>query len=63
MRRGFNLPSEEKVGGLDRNVTALVNALTRANLRINHIERKSNHIIKLTEFERMEAEDPNEWLE
>ena len=36
--------------------------MTGANLRINHIEKKSNHI-KLTEFKDTEAEDPNEWLE
>jgi len=39
-----------------------VNALTGANLGINHIKRESNHI-KLTEFEGTEAEDPNKWLE
>ena len=59
---GFNLPSGGNARGLDPNVTALVNALTEANLGINHTERESNHI-KLTEFERTEAEDPNEWLE
>src|SRR6266542_37419 len=31
---GFNLPSGENTGGLDPNVTALVNALTGANLGI-----------------------------
>jgi len=59
---GFNLPSEGNAGGLDLNVAALVNALTEANLGINHIDRESNHV-KSTEFGRTEAEDPNEWLE
>ncbi len=59
---GFNLPSKGNAKELDPNVTALVNTLTGANLRINHIERESNHV-KLTEFGRTEAEDPNEWLE
>ncbi|SRR6266498_693527 len=56
---GFNLPSEGNAEGLDPNVTALVNVLTRINLRINHVERESNHV-KPTEFGRTEAEDPNE---
>ncbi len=59
---GFNPPPGENTGGLDLNVTALVNALAEANLGTNHIERESNHI-KLTKFEGTEAEDPNEWLE
>ena len=58
----FNLPSEGNVGGLDSNITALVNALAGANLGINHVERKSNHV-KLTEFGGTEAENPNKWLE
>ncbi len=59
---GFNPSPGRNVEGLDPNVAALVNALIGANLGINHIERESNHI-KLTEFRRTEAEDPNEWLE
>ncbi len=59
---GFNPPPEGNARGLDPNVAALVNALTGANLGINHIERESNHV-KLTEFRRTEAEDSNEWLE
>ena len=59
---GFNPPPGGNVRGLDPNVAALVNVLTGANLGINHVERKSNHV-KLTEFRGTEAEDPNEWLE
>src|SRR6266511_5020267 len=59
---GFNPPSGGNAGGLDTNVAALVNALTGANLGVNHVERESNHV-KLTEFGGTEAEDPNEWLE
>src|SRR6266498_2493774 len=59
---GFNLPSGGNAGGLDSNVAALVNALTGANLGINHVDRELNHI-KLTEFRETEAKDPNEWLE
>ena len=56
---GFNPPSEGNAGRLDPNIAALVNTLTGANLGINHAERESNHI-KLTEFGRIEVEDPNE---
>ena len=59
---GFNSPPGGNARGLDPNIAALVNALTGANLGINHVERESNHI-KLTEFRGIEAEDPNEWLE
>src|SRR6266511_3224309 len=59
---GFNSSSGGNVGGLDPNVAALVNALTGANLGVNHVERESNHI-KLIEFRGTEAEDPNKWLE
>ncbi len=59
---GFNPPSGENAEGLDPNVAALVNALIGANLGVNYAERESNYV-KLTEFERTEAEDPNEWLE
>jgi len=62
LEENFNPPSKGNAGRLDPNVAALVNALTGANLGINYIKRKSNHI-KLTEFERTEAEDPNKWLE
>ncbi len=55
---GFNSPPGN-TKGLDPNVAALVNALTGANLEINHIERESNHV-KSTEFGGTEAEDPNE---
>ena len=58
----FNPPLGGNIGGLDLNVAALVNALTGANLGINHTERKSNHV-KPTEFRETEAEDSNEWLE
>jgi len=58
----FNLPLERNARGLDLNITALVNALTGANLGINHVERESNHV-KPIEFRRTEAEDPNKWLE
>ncbi|SRR6266542_2247258 len=56
---GFNLLPGENVKELDPNVAALVNALTGANLEINYVERKSNHV-KLTEFGKTKAEDPNE---
>src|SRR6266540_7357555 len=59
---GFNPPPGGNTGGLDPNVAALVNALTGANLGVNHVERESNHV-KPTEFGGTEAEDPNEWLE
>src|SRR6266542_3873476 len=39
---GFNPLPERNAGGLDSNVAALVNALTGANLGINHIDRESN---------------------
>ncbi len=56
---GFNPPPGGNAGGLDPNVAALVNALTGANLEVNHVERESNHV-KLTEFGGTEAENPNE---
>ncbi len=56
---GFNLPPEGNAEGLDLNIAALVNALTEANLGINYVEIESNHV-KLIEFRRIEAEDPNE---
>src|SRR6266540_2684757 len=59
---GFNPPPGGNAGGLDPNVAALINALTGANLEVNHVERESNHV-KLIEFGGTEAEDPNEWLE
>ena len=59
---GFNPPPGGNAGRLDSNVAALVNALTGANLGINHVDRESNHV-KLTEFRGTEAEDSNEWLE
>ncbi len=59
---GFNPLPGGGAGGLDPNVVALVNALTGANLEVNHVERESNYV-KLTEFGGTEAEDPNEWLE
>ncbi len=59
---GFNLLSERNARGLDSNVATPVNVLIRANLGINHVKRELNHI-KLTEFGRIEAENPNEWLE
>ncbi len=59
---GFNPPPGGGAGGLDPNVAALVNALTGANLGVNHVERESNHV-KLTEFGGTEVEDSNEWLE
>ncbi|SRR6266498_401554 len=62
LKEGFNLLSRGNAEGLDPNVVALVNTLAGANLKINHVERKSNHV-KLTEFRRTETKDPNEWLE
>src|SRR6266542_2574083 len=59
---GFNPPPGGNAGGLDPNVAALVNALTGANLGVNHVDRESNHV-KPTEFGGTEVEDPNEWLE
>ncbi len=58
---GFNPPPGGNAKGLDPNVVALVNALTGANLGVNHVERESNHV-KPIEFGGTEAEDPNEWL-
>ncbi len=58
---GFNPPPEGNAEGLDSNVIALINVLTGANLRINHVKRELNHV-KLIEFRRTKAEDPNEWL-
>ncbi len=56
---GFNPPSWGNSEGLDPNIAALVNALTGANLRINHIKKESNYI-KLTEFEKIKVKDSNE---
>ena len=58
---GFNPSPGENARGLDPNIAALVNALTGANLGINHVDRESNHV-KPTEFGGTEAEDSNEWL-
>jgi len=58
----FNPLPGGNIRGLDLNVAALINALARANLGINHVEKESNHV-KLIEFGGTEAEDPNEWLE
>src|SRR6266540_2778844 len=44
---GFNPPSGGNAGGLDLNIAALVNALTGANLGVNHVKRELNHV-KLT---------------
>src|SRR6266540_1183424 len=55
---GFNPLLGRNAERLDLNVTALINALTGANLEINHVERESNHV-KLTEFRETEVEDPN----
>ncbi|SRR6266542_256007 len=55
----FNPLLEGNAEELDPNVAALVNVLTGANLRINHVERESNHV-KPTEFRETEAENPNE---
>jgi len=54
----FNPPLRRNAEGLDLNVTVLVNALTEVNLRINHVERESNHI-KPIEFGGTEVEDLN----
>ncbi len=59
---GFNPSPGGNAGGLNPNVVVLVNALTGANLGVNHVDRKSNHV-KPTEFGGTEAEDLNEWLE
>ncbi len=56
---GFNPPPERNVGGLDPNVAVLVNALTRANLGVNHAEKEFNHV-KPTEFGGTEVENLNE---
>ncbi len=61
LEEGFNPLPEENTEGLDLNIVALVNVLTGANLKINYIEKESNHV-KPTEFEGMEVEDPNKWL-
>jgi len=58
LRRSFNLLSGGNVKELDPNVAALVNALTGANLGINHVKRESNNV-KPTEFGRTKAEDSN----
>jgi|SRR6266540_4363551 len=58
LERGFNQPPRGNLEGLDSNVAALVNALTRVNLGINHVERKLNYV-KLIEFGKTEAEDLN----
>ncbi len=55
----FNSPLGGNAEGLNSNIAALVNTLTGANLGINHVERESNYV-KPTEFEGIEAEDPNE---
>jgi len=44
LEEDFNPPFRGNTKGLDSNVVALVNALIGANFRINHVERKSNHI-------------------
>src|SRR6266540_618668 len=59
---GFNPLPGGNARGLDSNIAALVNALAGVNLRINHVERESNHV-KPTKFGGIEVEDPNEWLE
>ncbi len=63
---GFNPPPNNNKnlspGGLDLNVTALVNALTGMNLMGGHYLREGS-FIKLTEFRETETEDLNEWLE
>src|SRR6266511_2662643 len=41
---GFNPPPGGNAGGLDPNVAVLVNALSGANLGVNHIERESNYV-------------------
>jgi len=61
LEKGFNSLPEGNARGLDPNVVALVNILTEANLKTNHVEREFNHV-KLTEFGGTEAEDPNKWL-
>src|SRR6266498_4262477 len=49
LRGGFNPPSRGNARELDPNVAALVNALTGANLMINHVEGESNYV-KSTKF-------------
>jgi len=58
----LSLNNNNPSGGLDPNVTALVNALIRMNLTEGHYLREGS-FIKLTEFGGTETEDPNEWLE
>ena len=49
-------------GGLDPNITVLVNALTGMNLIGGYYLREGS-FIKPIEFEETKIEDPNEWLE
>ena len=53
-----NLPPER----LNPNVAALVNTLTEMNLTKGYYSRERS-FIKLTEFEGIETEDLNKWLE
>ncbi len=55
---GFNSLPKKKLRELDPNIAILVNTLMRVNLKINYIERKSNHM-KLIKFRKMKVEDPN----
>ncbi len=54
---GFNPPLGGNARRLDSNVAALVNTLTGANLRINHIEREFNHV-KPMEFRGNKSRRP-----
>src|SRR6266498_293358 len=59
---GGGNPGNNNPGGLDPNVTALVNALTGMNIGGEYVPREGN-FVKLGEFGGTETEDLNEWLE
>jgi len=59
LRGDFNSPPGKNAEGLDPNIKKLVNALIGVNLKINHVERETNHV-KSTEFGRIKVEDLNE---
>ncbi len=57
-----NNNNKSSLEGLDPNIAALVNALTDMNLTGRYY-LKEESFVKLTEFEGIETEDSNEWLE
>jgi len=56
--REFNPLSGKNLKALDLNMIVLVNVLVEVNLKINHIEKKSNHV-KLIKFEKTEVKNLN----